>query len=141
MVRAFTILAMVLASAWLVTGCQELTGATMGEKIDDETLTSYVKTKLAEDGLNTLTRMEVETDNENVYLTGAVETAQEKSRMGSLARQVEGVKTVDNYLQVLPSRYGSGSRRWTVFCAPLGKSELAPSISGTGAQKCFGLYK
>ena len=141
MPSGFNILAMVLASAWLVTGCQELTGATMGEKIDDETLTSHVKTKLTEDGLNMLTRVGVETDNGAVYLAGEVETAEQKSRIGSLAWQVEGVKKVDNYLRVLPSRYGSGGASLDCFLRSARGIRVGPSVSGTGAQKCFGLYR
>jgi len=100
MVRAFKILTVTLAVLFFMTGCQALTGATMGENIDDGTLTSYVKTKLASDRLVTLTRVGVETNNGTVYLTGEVETAEQKSRIGSLASEVKGVKKVVNNLQV-----------------------------------------
>jgi translation elongation factor EF-1beta len=140
-VKGFHILAMMLAGLWLVTGCQELTGATMREKIDDETLTSHVKEKLAEDRFITLTHVDVKTINGAVYLIGEVETAEQKSRIESLASQIEGVKNVDSDLQVLPSRFRSKSPRWAVFCAPPEESEAVPSLSGTGAIKCFGLYQ
>ena len=100
MIRAFKMLAVTLALLFFMTGCQALTGATLGENIDDGTLTSYVKTKLAEDRLVTLTRVGVETNNGVVYLTGEVETAEQRSRIGSLASQVKGVKRVVNNLQV-----------------------------------------
>lgn len=73
----------------------------MGENIDDGTLTSYVKTKLASDKLVSLTRVGVETNNGIVYLTGEVQTAEQKSHSGSLASQVKGVKQVVNNLQVI----------------------------------------
>ena len=101
MIRAFKMLAVMLAVLFFMTGCQALTGATMGENIDDGTLTSYVKTKLASDRLVTLTRVGVETNNGIVYLTGEVETAEQRSRIGSLASEVKGVKRVVNNLQVL----------------------------------------
>ena len=101
MIRAFKTLAVTVAFLLLITGCQALTGETMGQNIDDSTLTSYVKTKLAEDKLVTLTRVGVETNNGIVYLTGEVETAEQKSRIGSLASQVKGVKKVVNNLQVI----------------------------------------
>ena len=101
MVRAFKTLTVMVAFLLLITGCQALTGETMGQNIDDSTLTSYVKTKLAEDKLVTLTRVGVETNNGIVYLTGEVETAEQKSRIGSLASQVKGVKKVVNNLQVI----------------------------------------
>jgi virulence-associated protein VapD len=101
MVRAFKMLIVTLGVLFLMTGCQAMTGATLGENIDDGTLTSYVKTKLAEDRLVTLTRVGVETNNGIVYLTGEVETAEQRSHIGSLASQVKGVKKVVNNLQVI----------------------------------------
>ncbi len=101
MIRAFKTLTVTVAFLLLITGCQALTGETMGQNIDDGTLTSYVKTKLASDKLITLTRVGVETNNGIVYLTGEVETAEQKSRIGSLASQVKGVKKVVNNLQVI----------------------------------------
>ena len=100
MIRAFKMLTITLALLFFMTGCQAMTGATLGENIDDGTLTSYVKTKLASDKVVSLTRVGVETNNGIVYLTGEVETAEQKSRSGSLAFEVKGVKQVVNNLQV-----------------------------------------
>jgi osmotically-inducible protein OsmY len=63
-----------------------LTGETVGQNIDDGTLTSYVKTQLASDKLVTLSRVGVETNNGVVYLTGEVETA-DRSRALDLLRR------------------------------------------------------
>ena len=100
MIRAFKMFTVTLALLFFMTGCQAMTGATLGENIDDGNLTSYVKTKLASDKLVSLTRVGVETNNGVVYLTGEVETAEQKSRSGSLAFEVKGVKQVVNNLQV-----------------------------------------
>jgi osmotically-inducible protein OsmY len=100
MVRAFKILTVTLALLFFMTGCQAMTGATMGENIDDGNITTSVKTQLASDRLVTLTRVGVETNNGIVYLTGEVETAEQRSHIGSLASQVKGVKRVVNNLQV-----------------------------------------
>jgi len=48
-----------------------------------------------------LTRVGGETNNGVVYLTGEVETAEQRSRIGSLASEVKGVKKVVNNLQVI----------------------------------------
>jgi|SRR5712692_5199734 len=101
MVRTFKTWTVMLAVLFFMTGCQALTGETLGQNIDDGTLTSYVKTKLASDKLISLTRVGVETNNGIVYLTGEVETAEQKSRIGSLASEVKGVKKVVNNLQVI----------------------------------------
>jgi osmotically-inducible protein OsmY len=68
----------------MITGCQAMTGETMGQNIDV-----------------TLSRVGVETNNGVVYLTGEVETAEQKSHIGSIASQVKGVKQVVNNLQVI----------------------------------------
>jgi osmotically-inducible protein OsmY len=101
MVRALKRLSVALAVLFFMTGCQAMTGQTVGESMDDSVVTSSVKTQLATDKIATLTRVEVETNNGTVYLTGQVRTAEERSHIGSLARQVKGVKQVVNNLQVI----------------------------------------
>jgi hyperosmotically inducible periplasmic protein len=101
MLRAIKRLAGTLVVLFLMTGCQAMTGQTMGETIDDSYITGAVKTQLASDKVVSLTRVEVETNNGVVYLTGQVETAEQRSRIGSLASQVKGVKKVVNNLQVI----------------------------------------
>jgi len=100
MIRAFKLLAVTLALLFFMSGCQAMTGATLGENIDDGNITTSVKTQLASDRLVTLTRVGVETNNGVVYLTGEVETAEQRSHIGALASQVKGVKGVVNNLQV-----------------------------------------
>lgn len=100
MIRAFKGLAVTLALLLFMTGCQALTGQTIGENLDDSYITTSVKSKLASDKLVSLTRVEVETNNGIVYLTGQVETAEQRSHIGSLTSQVDGVKKVVNNLQV-----------------------------------------
>ena len=94
-------LTVTLAVLFFLNGCQAMTGQTMGERIDDSVITSSVKTHLASYKLVTLTRVEVETNNGIVYLTGQVQTAEQRSHIGSLASQVKGVKQVVNNLQVV----------------------------------------
>jgi hyperosmotically inducible periplasmic protein len=101
MLRAVKRLAVTLVVLFFMTGCQAMTGQTMGETMDDSYITGAVKTELASDKLVSLTRVEVETNNGVVYLTGQVETDEQKSRIGSLASQVKGVKRVVNNLQVI----------------------------------------
>ena len=101
MIRAFKMMIVTLVVLFLMTGCQAMTGQTMGENIDDSYITGAVKTQLASDKLVSLTRVEVETNNGIVYLTGQVQTAEQRSHIGSLASQVKGVKRVVNNLQVI----------------------------------------
>jgi hyperosmotically inducible protein len=101
MIRTFKILTVTLAVLFFLNGCQAMTGETMGQNIDDGVLTSSVKTQLASDRLNTVSRVGVETNNGVVYLTGEVETGEQKSRVGSVTSQVKGVRQVVNNLQVI----------------------------------------
>ena len=101
MIQTIKKAAVTLALMILMTGCQAMTGETAGQNIDDGVLTSSVKTSLAGERVNTLSRVGVETNNGIVVLTGEVETANEKSRAGTVASQVKGVRQVVNNLQVI----------------------------------------
>jgi hyperosmotically inducible protein len=83
-----------------VAGCQAMTGQTAGQNIDDATLTTSVKTKLAADKVSSLMRVDVDTTNGVVSLNGVVESAEQRARAQELASQVSGVKKVVNNLQV-----------------------------------------
>lgn len=91
------VLAAVLTAG--VTGCQAMTGETLGEHIDDTTITTTVKTKLAAEKGASLTRIQVDTDRGVVQLSGIVETAADRAKAEQIARSVGGVKGVRNNLQ------------------------------------------
>jgi hyperosmotically inducible periplasmic protein len=95
-----SISAIVLAGLLVVTGCTSMTGQTAGQYIDDSTITASVKAKLVEDKTANLTRIEVDTTNQVVTLNGIVESADQRAKAERLARQVGGVKSVKNNLQV-----------------------------------------
>jgi osmotically-inducible protein OsmY len=89
-----------IALMLLLTGCQAITGETMGENIDDTTITTTVKTKLAAEKGTTLTRVQVDTNRSVVQLSGVVESAADRARAEQVTRGVGGVKGVVNNLQV-----------------------------------------
>jgi hyperosmotically inducible periplasmic protein len=91
---------LVIGLLWLLSGCQALTGETLGEHMDDTTITSTVKTRLAAEKGTTLTRIQVDTDRGVVQLSGVVASTAEKSRAEQITRGVGGVKGVKNNLQV-----------------------------------------
>lgn len=90
----------VLAVLLVISGCTSMTGQTAGQHVDDSTITASVKAKLVGDKVANLTRIEVDTTNQVVTLNGVVESADQKARAEQLARQVGGVKSVKNNLQV-----------------------------------------
>ena len=94
------IYSMALAVLLSVTGCQSLTGQSTGEYVDDRTISSSVKAKLVADKAANLTRVDVDTTNRVVLLSGVVESSEQKNRAEQLAMQVSGVRRVENRLQV-----------------------------------------
>lgn len=71
-----------------------------GNKVEDAAITAKVKTALVgEPGLQAL-KIDVDTANGVVTLTGAVDTPQSLDRATQVAQAVDGVKSVDNRLNV-----------------------------------------
>src|SRR5499426_215540 len=98
--RGLTLSSVVLAALLAISGCTSMTGQTAGQYVDDTTITSSVKANLIGDKTANLTRIEVDTTNQMVTLNGIVESADQKAKAEQLARQVGGVKSVKNNLQV-----------------------------------------
>jgi osmotically-inducible protein OsmY len=64
-------------------------------------LTTKVKTALAKDeGMKTMTKIDVDSDNGVVTLKGKVDSAEMKKKAGDIAKKVDGVKSVKNQLTV-----------------------------------------
>lgn len=76
--------------------------STVGEYVDDATITARVKAKFADDKAVSAMAINVETLRGNVQLSGFSKTAAERARAGELARQVKGVKSVSNNIAVRP---------------------------------------
>jgi len=99
MQSSFRSLALALAlAAPLVTAC----GKSVGETIDDTTITTRVKTAMLNDpGVGGL-RIDVDTFKGVVTLSGRVKSEGEKEQAVTLARRVSGVAEVKDALQVVP---------------------------------------
>lgn len=95
----FTILVAVLGTI-VLTGCQTTTGRTAGTYVDDSRTTAAVKSKLVADRLANLTSVGVETVNGVTYLTGIVDTPEQRLRAEQFAWDVSGVRQVVNNIQV-----------------------------------------
>ena len=91
---------LLLAMFLSTSGCTSLTGQTAGQYVDDSTITATVKAKLTGEKTTNLTRVDVVTTNQIVSLNGIVESPDQKQRAEQLAMQVNGVKRVQNNLQV-----------------------------------------
>ena len=90
-------LALVL-TAPLVAAC----GKTVGETIDDTTITTRVKTAMLNDPAVGGLRIDVDTFKGAVTLSGSVKSQAEKEQAIALARRVSGVTEVKDNLQLTP---------------------------------------
>ena len=98
--NTLTALALVALISVALAACTSTTGRTAGENIDDSTITSEVKAKLAAEKMSTLTKISVDTDRRTVYLTGTVDTSEMRLRAEEIARGVKHVAGVVNNLTV-----------------------------------------
>jgi len=92
-----TLLAAIVAMP-LAVGC----GKTIGETIDDTTITTRVKTSMLNDPAVGGTSIDVDTYKGVVTLSGRVKSAAEHDQALALARKVDGVTDVKDALQVIP---------------------------------------
>ena len=99
--RALAVILLVVASV----GCS-LAGRTFGTYVDDQSVTAAVKMGLARKEPRTVTRVNVDTFEGTVYLTGEVASAIQKSDAEIAAWQVDGVTQVVNDLTVRGERAG-----------------------------------
>lgn len=92
------VLAIAAATTVVVTtGCAVTRGqSTVGEYIDDATITTVVKARLVESKAVDAAAISVETLDGTVQLSGFAKTATEKSTAESIARGASGVKDVKN---------------------------------------------
>lgn len=95
---AIAAVALLTASGCAVTRGQE----TVGAYVDDATITTKIKSRYIESKLVAASSIRVETLNGTVMLSGFAKDATEKATAESIARDVNGVKSVRNEIVVRP---------------------------------------
>jgi hyperosmotically inducible protein len=90
------LLAIVLVAPLLAGAC----GKSVGETVDDATITAQVKTALLNDPVVGGLKIDVDTFKGVVTLSGGVKSRQEEQTAIALARKVHGVTNVKSTLQV-----------------------------------------
>jgi osmotically-inducible protein OsmY len=93
-----TLLIVALLAPLLLAAC----GKTVGETIDDATITTRVKTSLLNDPDVGGLRIDVDTFKGVVTLSGRVKTKEEEAKAVALARKIGGVSEVKSALQIQP---------------------------------------
>jgi hyperosmotically inducible periplasmic protein len=93
-------LAIVLAVTGGIVPIAAAQDRTLGQKIDDATLTAAVKAKLVADRARNLFKINVDTENGVVRLKGTVPAEEDKIEAERLARRTAGVRDVINELKI-----------------------------------------
>ena len=84
-------------------GCAVTSGqSTTGQYVDDATITTQVKSRMADDPTVSAMRISVETLNGTVQLSGFAANESEKARAAQIARNVNNVRDVRNNIVVRP---------------------------------------
>jgi hyperosmotically inducible periplasmic protein len=92
------VLVMTLIAPLLFFAC----GKSVGDTIDDATITTRVKTALLNDPAVGGLRIDVDTFKGVVTLSGRVKTKEEEATAIELARKISGVTDVKSTLQIQP---------------------------------------
>jgi len=75
---------------------------TMGQHVDDATITTKVKAELLSAKNVKSAHIHVKTRKGIVSLTGSVPSAEQRDNADQIAQNVEGVQSVKNHLKVVP---------------------------------------
>jgi hyperosmotically inducible protein len=98
------------AAVTTLTGCNNNESAanppdrTVGQVIDDKTLTASVKAALSQNPDYKFSDVTVDTMNGTVQLSGFVSSSDQKSKAVEIARGVQGVKDVDDKMSTKPAQ-------------------------------------
>lgn len=66
----------------------------------DSTLTAKVKAKLLSDDMLNAMKIDVDTENGTVFLSGVVDTPEQKKKAVQIAKNTEGVQRVEDNLKI-----------------------------------------
>src|SRR6185436_14033596 len=80
--------------------CQSTTGKTADQTVSDASISTAVQAELTRDRVSNFPRIDVDTERGIVYLSGIVETEAQRAHAERLAWRVEGVRKVNNNLQI-----------------------------------------
>jgi hyperosmotically inducible protein len=95
---AVILLVVTLLAPLMLAAC----GKTVGDTIDDATITTRVKTSLLNDPVVGGLRIDVDTFKGVVTLSGRVKTKEEEAKAIELTRKIGGVADVKSTLQIQP---------------------------------------
>ena len=84
----------------LAAGCSRDDGKTAGQVVDDSAITAKVKAAFVQDPAVRAIDVKVDTFKGTVQLSGWADSAAEKARAEEIAKNVPGVKSVENKIDL-----------------------------------------
>jgi sporulation protein YlmC with PRC-barrel domain len=94
---------------FLIAGCASLTGRTAGQSVDDARITAEINAKYVKDPLRSALKVDVDSFQGNVTLSGSVPSSEAEQRAVAIARETSGVKSAMSNLMVIQPREVSGT--------------------------------
>jgi osmotically-inducible protein OsmY len=91
---------LLLAGLGLFSGCASMTGETAGEIVDDNTITAEANAIIVKDPHAHYLKIDVETTQGSVVLTGFVNSRETEQRLVGKIRKLRGVKSVRSLLKI-----------------------------------------
>lgn len=103
MITSKFLAAAMVASTLVMGGCAVTRDqSTVGQFVDDSAITTQVKARFAESPEVSAMSINVETLNGTVQLAGFAKSANERNAAESIARKVNGVKSIKNDIVIRP---------------------------------------
>jgi osmotically-inducible protein OsmY len=84
----------------MLSGCASVTGRTAGQIVDDSVITTTINAKIVEDPQLSYLKINVNSTEGHVVLTGFVPNREAEERLIKLAQGVKGVKSVKSELKI-----------------------------------------
>ena len=92
------------SNMFLVTGCSTLFGESAGQKVDDSAITAKINEKIIADPDMHYLKINVDTFQGHVTLTGTVPSKEVEDRLVKYAKNTSGVKDVKTNLMIQPTK-------------------------------------
>ncbi|MEM8497096.1 MAG: BON domain-containing protein [Pseudomonadota bacterium] len=99
---------LILLAAFLTACSGSPTKRSAGEVLDDTAIATKVKASLLADGVTDGLDIDVDVDRGSVRLSGFADSEEEIAKAGKIARNISGVKTVDNRLSLAEGTRSTG---------------------------------
>jgi hypothetical protein len=104
MPRATRSIAVLVTVLIVLAGCRTVTGRSAGQWIDDKTTTAKVKAAVASAQIGSLSRVDVDTSNGTVFVTGVTSNDSERQRIADAARMAADGKPMTSNLVLVTAK-------------------------------------